>query len=226
MSGLLLPFKGTMNFTRKQFCFKVTSSRGCSIQLTQLKHSLLYCCSNGALTGEVCGDHPWGKDAAQELHIERQIKGEARFIMLWAWLTPGCCGLFFTWYQLAIVLPHATALFLISLHISAAVSLENTEPVYVGGGGGHNGVTPTMHCVTGQGLHPGHGVQKCFLLDWAHNYQHGDGLRAMSSAWDFPLGREGCKPNGCKNVNAGHTKQLLSSQKTCVLGCYVNLERI
>lgn len=50
-----------------------------------------------------------------------------------------------------------------------------------------------MHCVTGQGVHPGHGVQKCFLLGWAsweaHN-QHGGGLRAMSPAWDFPLRRE------------------------------------
>lgn len=97
---------------------------------------------------EFCGDHPSGKDAAGELHIEIPIKAEARFITLWAWLTPGCCGWFVMRCQLAIVLPHTTAPVLISLHVSAAISLEDTEPVCVCGC--HNGVAPTR-CTVWQG---------------------------------------------------------------------------
>lgn len=49
MSGLLLPFKGTKNFTRKQFCFKANFIPLDAVAvLTQLKYGLLQLCSNGA----------------------------------------------------------------------------------------------------------------------------------------------------------------------------------
>lgn len=164
-----------------------------------------------------------------ELHLETPIKGEARFITLCAWLTPGCCGSLFMRYQLALVLPHTTTPVLIFLHVSAVVSLEDTEPVCFWGG--CNGVSPKRYTVwQGKGCTQDMGCRSTFC--WAEPAPKPITSMLVGLGQCCQLGiarwgeRHGCKPNGCKNENAGHTKQLLSSQKTCVPGCYVNLERL
>lgn len=84
-------------------------------------------------------------------------------------------------YQLVIVLPHKTAPVLIFLHVSAAVSLEDTEPVSVWGSCQQDALCDRARAAPR--------IRGAEVLSAGLN-RNGGGLRAMSSAWDFSLGRE------------------------------------
>jgi len=111
---------------------------------------------------ELCGgDRPRGKGTAEELHVKRPIKDEARLNEI---ASLGHAAIpwfaFHKRYQLAIALPHATACnSRILLHVPAAGPLEDMKSTCIWWGGHEE-----MWCVSGQGSHPGHGVQKHFLL--------------------------------------------------------------